>query len=123
MEKKRSLLELRETPAPYLLNKTIHNGKSPLHIAVEANQPMLIQDMLENDKILIEDFDLITELSSFISRKSSYEAEEGAIVSAFDHEGFELVRLEMAPELSGSGIADRLDVTLGRLEASRLDTI
>ena len=36
------------------------------------------KDMLENDKILLEDFDLITELSSFISRKSSYEAEEGA---------------------------------------------
>ena len=37
-----------------------------------------LKDMLENDKILIEDFDLITELSSFISRKNSYEAEEGS---------------------------------------------
>ena len=36
-----------------------------------------LKDMIENDKLVINDFDTIAELSSFISNKSSYEAEEG----------------------------------------------
>lgn len=37
-----------------------------------------LKDLLENDKLIIEDFDLIAELSSFISRKNTYMAEEGS---------------------------------------------
>ena len=37
-----------------------------------------LKDLLENDKLIVEDFDLIAELSSFISRKNSYAAEEGS---------------------------------------------
>ena len=33
---------------------------------------------MENDKLVIEDYDTIVELSSFISRKNSYAAEEGS---------------------------------------------
>ena len=33
--------------------------------------------MIENDKLIIEDFDLISELASFIGKGNSYEAEEG----------------------------------------------
>jgi hypothetical protein len=36
-----------------------------------------LKDLIENDKIIIEDFDLISELSGFVGRGSSYEAEEG----------------------------------------------
>ena len=34
--------------------------------------------MIESDKLLVQDFETIQELSTFISRKSSYEAEQGA---------------------------------------------
>ena len=37
-----------------------------------------LKDLLENEKLIVEDFDLIAELSSFISRKNSYQAEEGS---------------------------------------------
>ena len=37
-----------------------------------------LKDLLENDKLVIEDYDTIVELSSFISRKNSYAAEEGS---------------------------------------------
>jgi hypothetical protein len=37
-----------------------------------------LKDLLENEKLIIEDFDLIAELSSFISRKNSFAAEEGS---------------------------------------------
>ena len=37
-----------------------------------------LKDLLENEKLIVEDFDLISELSSFISRKNSYQAEEGS---------------------------------------------
>ena len=37
-----------------------------------------LKDLIENDKLIIEDFDIISELASFIGKKQSYEAEEGA---------------------------------------------
>ena len=37
-----------------------------------------LKDLIENDKLIIEDFDIITELASFIGKGTSYEAEEGA---------------------------------------------
>ena len=36
-----------------------------------------LKDLVENDKLIIEDYDTIVELSSFISRKNSYAAEDG----------------------------------------------
>ena len=36
-----------------------------------------LKDLIEDQKIIIEDFDIIEELSNFISRKESYEADEG----------------------------------------------
>jgi len=36
-----------------------------------------LKDMIEQDKLIIEDYDYIFELSNFVSRKESYEAEEG----------------------------------------------
>ena len=36
-----------------------------------------LKDMVEQDKLIIEDYDYIFELSNFVSRKESYEAEEG----------------------------------------------
>ena len=37
-----------------------------------------LKDLVENNKLIIEDFDVITELASFIGKGSSYEAEEGS---------------------------------------------
>jgi len=36
-----------------------------------------LKDMIEQDKLIVEDYDYIFELSNFVSRKESYEAEEG----------------------------------------------
>ena len=36
-----------------------------------------LKDLIEDNKIIIEDFDIIEELSNFISKKDSYEADEG----------------------------------------------
>ena len=36
-----------------------------------------LKDLIENDKLIVNDFDIIVELSSFISRGVSYAAEEG----------------------------------------------
>ena len=36
-----------------------------------------LKDLIEQDKFIIQDYDTIVELSSFISRNGSYEAEEG----------------------------------------------
>ena len=36
-----------------------------------------LKDLVENDKLVIRDFDLLAELSSFVGKGSSYEAEEG----------------------------------------------
>ena len=52
-----------------------------------------------------------------------YKAEEGATVSALDDERLNLGGLEVAPELTGNGITNRLDVTLIRLEPLGLDTV
>ena len=37
-----------------------------------------LKDLIENDKLIIEDMDLISELSSFIGKGVSYQAEEGS---------------------------------------------
>ena len=36
-----------------------------------------LKDMIEQDKLIVEDYDYIFELSNFVSRRESYEAEEG----------------------------------------------
>jgi len=36
-----------------------------------------LKDLIENNKIIIEDFDIIEEMSNFINKKDSYEADEG----------------------------------------------
>ena len=36
-----------------------------------------LKDMIEHDKLIVEDFDTISELTTFSSRNNSYEAEEG----------------------------------------------
>jgi hypothetical protein len=36
-----------------------------------------LKDLIEDQKIIIEDFDIIEELSNFISKRESYEADEG----------------------------------------------
>jgi hypothetical protein len=38
----------------------------------------LLKNMIESQKLIIQDFDAISELSTFISRGTSYEAEEGS---------------------------------------------
>lgn len=37
----------------------------------------LLKDMIESDKLIIEDYDMIQELSAFVAKKGSYEAETG----------------------------------------------
>ena len=37
-----------------------------------------LKELVENDKLVIEDFDILEELASFVSRRQSYMAEEGA---------------------------------------------
>ena len=37
-----------------------------------------LKDMIESDKLLVQDFETIQELSTFVARRQSYEAEEGA---------------------------------------------
>ncbi|OUV92340.1 MAG: terminase [Puniceicoccaceae bacterium TMED149] len=37
-----------------------------------------LKELIENDKLLIEDFDTLEELASFVSRRNSFMAEEGA---------------------------------------------
>jgi hypothetical protein len=36
-----------------------------------------LKDLIENDKIIINDYDLLQELTTFINKRNSYEAEEG----------------------------------------------
>jgi len=36
-----------------------------------------LKDLIENNKIIIEDFDIIEEMSNFINKKDSYQADEG----------------------------------------------
>lgn len=37
-----------------------------------------LKDLIESDKLVVQDFDLIAELASFVARGKSYEAEEGS---------------------------------------------
>lgn len=37
-----------------------------------------LKDMIESDKLIVKDFETIQELSTFVARRQSYEAEEGA---------------------------------------------
>ena len=37
----------------------------------------MLKEMIEQDKLLIEDYDIINELSAFVAKKGSYEAETG----------------------------------------------
>jgi hypothetical protein len=37
----------------------------------------LLKDMVENDKLIIQDFDTISEFSTFVARGAGYEANEG----------------------------------------------
>ena len=37
-----------------------------------------LKDMIESDKLIVQDFETIQELSTFVARRQSYEAEEGA---------------------------------------------
>ena len=37
----------------------------------------MLKELIEQDKLMIEDYDIIAELSSFISKKGSFEAETG----------------------------------------------
>jgi hypothetical protein len=37
----------------------------------------MLKELIEQDKLLIEDYDIIAELSAFISKKGSFEAETG----------------------------------------------
>lgn len=37
----------------------------------------VLKNLLEEDKLLIEDFDIINELTTFVAKKSSYEADDG----------------------------------------------
>ena len=37
-----------------------------------------LKELVENDKLVVEDFDILEELASFVSRRQSYMAEEGA---------------------------------------------
>ena len=36
-----------------------------------------LKDVIENNKLIVEDYDYIFELSNFVARKNSYEADEG----------------------------------------------
>jgi hypothetical protein len=38
---------------------------------------LILKEMIEADKVILNDFDLISEMSTFISHKSSYAASEG----------------------------------------------
>ena len=37
-----------------------------------------LKNLIEENKLIIQDFDIINELSTFVARKGSYEAEEGS---------------------------------------------
>ena len=37
----------------------------------------MLKELIESDKLMIEDYDIINELASFVSKKGSFEAETG----------------------------------------------
>jgi hypothetical protein len=57
------------------------SGRSQLGVTtsrfVKAVGCSSLKELIEGDKLIIEDFDIIEELSNFVSKGSSYEAEEG----------------------------------------------
>ena len=59
-----------------------HGGKSVRGIrttkSVKRLGCSLLKTLIETHKLLIEDFDIISELSTFINKGNSYEAEEGS---------------------------------------------
>ena len=69
-----------------------------------------LKDVVENDKMIINDYDLLQELSVFINKRSSYEAEEGhhddlvmcAVLFSW------LVRQEFFIELTDNDVRSRL---------------
>jgi hypothetical protein len=69
-----------------------------------------LKDVIENDKLILNDYDLIQELSVFINKRNSYEAEEGhhddlvmcAVLFSW------LVRQEFFIELTDNDIRSRL---------------
>ena len=69
-----------------------------------------LKDIVENDKIIINDYDLLQELSVFINKRNSYEAEEGhhddlvmcAVLFSW------LVRQEFFIELTDNDVRNRL---------------
>ena len=58
------------------------SGKSSMGIRTTKQVKRIgcsnLKDLLEQDKLIIQDYDTIVELSTFISRNGSYEAEEGS---------------------------------------------
>lgn len=69
-----------------------------------------IKDIIETDKLLIQDFDIIQEFFTFISRKNSYEAEEGChddLVMTLVLFGW-LVRQPMFRDLTNNDIRAKL---------------
>jgi hypothetical protein len=66
--------------------------------------------MVENQKIIIQDFDIIEELSNFISKKESFEADEGYhddLVMCLVLFGW-LVRQDYFKELTNTDIRQRI---------------
>jgi hypothetical protein len=69
-----------------------------------------LKDIVENDKVILNDYDLLQELSVFINKRNSYEAEEGhhddlvmcAVLFAW------LVRQEFFIELTDNDVRSRL---------------
>jgi hypothetical protein len=69
-----------------------------------------LKDVVENDKMIINDYDLLQELSVFINKRNSYEAEEGhhddlvmcAVLFSW------LVRQEFFIELTDNDVRSRL---------------
>lgn len=69
-----------------------------------------IKDIIEDDKLIVEDYEIIQELFTFVSKKLSYEAEEGHhddLVMTLVLFGW-LVRQPMFQELSSTDIRNRL---------------
>jgi len=69
-----------------------------------------LKDMVENQKIIIQDFDIIEELSNFISKKESFEADEGYhddLVMCLVLFGW-LVRQDYFKELTNTDIRKRI---------------
>jgi len=81
-----------------------------------------LKDLIENDKLLIEDFDTISELASFISKGTSFAAEEGAhddLVMCLVLFGW-LVKQQYFKDISDTDIRARLQAEKLEMEESSL---